>query len=35
VAKYADAGSSDVFDPEFKKVVTRVFKSNGGRKLPY
>jgi hypothetical protein len=27
-AKYADAGGSDVFDPELKKVVTLVFKSN-------
>jgi guanidinopropionase len=34
-AKYADAKGSDVFDPEFKKVVSLVFKSNGGRKLPY
>jgi len=33
--KYANAKGSDVFDPEFKKVVSLVFKSNGGRKLPY
>jgi guanidinopropionase len=33
--KYAEAKGSDVFDPEFKKVVSLVFKSNGGRKLPY
>jgi guanidinopropionase len=34
-ARYADAKGTDVFDPEFKKVVSLVFKSNGGRKLPY
>ena len=34
-AKYANAKGSDVFDAEFKKVVSLVFKSNGGRKLPY
>ncbi|HVM78547.1 MAG TPA: agmatinase [Stellaceae bacterium] len=34
-AKYANALGSDVFDPEFKKVVSLVFKSRGGRKLPY
>jgi guanidinopropionase len=34
-AKYANAKGSDVFDPEFKKVVSLVFKSSGSRKLPY
>ncbi len=34
-AKYGDAKGSDVFDPEFKKVISLVFKSNGGRNLPY
>jgi guanidinopropionase len=34
-AKYGEAKGSDVFDPEFKKVVSLVFKSDGGRKLPY
>ena len=34
-AKYADAKGSDVFDPEFKKVVSLVFKSRESRKLPY
>ena len=34
-AKYADAKGSDVFDPEFKKVVSLVFKSSGSRKLPF
>ena len=34
-AKYADAKGSDVFDAEFKKVVSLVFPSNGSRKLPY
>ena len=34
-AKYANAKGGDVFDPEFKKVVSLVFKSNGSRKLPY
>ena len=33
-AKYADAKGSDVFDPEFKKVVSLVFRSSGTRKLP-
>ena len=31
----ANAQGSDVFDPEFKKVVSLVFKSSGRRKLPY
>jgi len=34
-AKYADAKGSDVFDPEFKKVVSLVFQSSGSRRLPY
>ena len=34
-AKYADAKGSDVFDPEFKKVVSLVFASRDRRKLPY
>ncbi|MBI3707204.1 MAG: agmatinase [Proteobacteria bacterium] len=34
-AKYADAKGSDVFDAEFKKVVSLVFKSRERRKLPY
>ncbi len=34
-AKYAEAKGSDVFDPEFKKVVSLVFKSRERRKLPY
>src|SRR3954468_2910026 len=34
-AKYADAKGSDVFDPEFKKVVSLVFQSADRRKLPY
>jgi guanidinopropionase len=34
-AKYADAKGSEVFDPEFKKVVSLVFRSAGSRKLPY
>src|SRR5436190_9657929 len=34
-AKYAGAKGSDVFDPEFKKVVSLVFQSSGTRKLPY
>jgi agmatinase len=34
-AKYAEAKGSDVFDPEFKKTVSLVFKSRGERKLPY
>ena len=34
-AKFADAKGGDVFDPEFKKVVSLVFKSNDRRKLPY
>ena len=33
--KYANAKGSDVFDPEFKKVVSLVFQSSGSRKLPY
>lgn len=33
--KYADSKASDVFDPEFKKVVSLVFKSHERRKLPY
>jgi agmatinase len=34
-AKYADAKGSDIFDPEFRKVVSLVFMSSGSRKLPY
>ena len=34
-AKYADAKGSDVFDPEFKKVVSLVFAGADRRKLPY
>ncbi|HLI13901.1 MAG TPA: agmatinase [Alphaproteobacteria bacterium] len=34
-AKYAEAKGSDVFDPEFKKVVSLVFASKDRRKLPY
>jgi guanidinopropionase len=34
-AKYANARGSEVFDPEFKKVVALVFQSTGSRKLPY
>jgi guanidinopropionase len=34
-AKYGEAKGSDVFDPEFKKVVSLVFKSRERRKLPY
>ncbi|MFI4988010.1 MAG: agmatinase [Alphaproteobacteria bacterium] len=34
-AKYADAKGSDVFDAEFKKVVSLVFKNAGERRLPY
>jgi agmatinase len=34
-AKYANAKASEVFDPKFKKVISLVFKRNGGRKLPY
>src|SRR6185437_2838421 len=34
-AKYADAKGSDVFDPEFKKVVSLVFQGADRRKLPY
>ncbi|MBM3601548.1 MAG: agmatinase [Alphaproteobacteria bacterium] len=34
-AKYGNASASDVFDPEFKKVVLLVFKSREQRKLPY
>lgn len=34
-AKYAEATGSDVFDPEFKKVVSLVFRDKGTRKLPY
>jgi agmatinase len=33
--KYAEAKGSDVFDPEFKKVVSLVFNSADRRKLPY
>ncbi len=29
--KYGNAKGSDVFDPEFKKVVSLVFKSSGSR----
>lgn len=34
-AKYADAKGSDVFDAEFKKVVSLVFQSRERRRLPY
>ena len=34
-AKYADAKGGDVFDPEFRKVVSLVFDSRDRRKLPY
>lgn len=34
-AKYADGKGSDVFDPEFKKVVSLVFQGKDQRKLPY
>jgi guanidinopropionase len=34
-AKYAEAKGSDVFDPEFKKVVSLVFAGADRRKLPY
>src|SRR5262245_39368417 len=33
--KYANAKGSDVFDPEFKKVVSLTFKDKKTRKLPY
>lgn len=33
--KYANAKGSDVFDPEFKKVVSLVFQNSGSRKLAY
>ncbi|HYB10413.1 MAG TPA: agmatinase [Alphaproteobacteria bacterium] len=34
-AKYGDAKASDVFDPEFRKVVSLVFKDSESRRLPY
>src|SRR6266851_8756388 len=34
-AKYAEGKGSDVFDPEFKKVVSLVFQGADRRKLPY
>src|SRR5258707_9277367 len=34
-AKYAEGKGSDVFDPEFKKVVSLVFAGADRRKLPY
>jgi agmatinase len=34
-AKYAEAKGSEVFDPEFRKVVSLVFKDKESRKLPY
>ncbi|HZS81312.1 MAG TPA: agmatinase [Stellaceae bacterium] len=33
--KYAEGKGSDVLDPEFKKVVSLVFKGKDRRKLPY
>jgi guanidinopropionase len=34
-AKYAEGKGSDVFDPEFKKVVALVFQGKDRRKLPF
>ncbi|MSO93907.1 MAG: agmatinase [Rhodospirillales bacterium] len=34
-AKYADAKGRDVFDPEFKKVVSVLFKSENRRRAPF
>ena len=34
-AKFANASASDVFDPEFKKVVDLLFSDGGRRAKPY